>query len=109
MKKIKLLTAFLAVIFVVTSSYQTKTGARTATQHNFEFTGYDMMEPTDWTLVQTPEPTCNFAGGSLCYIKTEKDSYYPHPTSESLIFLSNNSSGFTQPYTGTYGKVRLKP
>lgn len=109
MKKINLLTAFLAVIFVMTSSYRTNTASRSAIQQCFEFTGNDMSEPMDWTLIWVPEPTCNYTNGSICYIRADKDQYADHPTAESLVFLSTNSSNFTQPYTGVYGKVRLKP
>lgn len=109
MKKFKLLTALLAVIIIMNSSYTSETTPAPATQFVFEFTGYDMMEPGDWTLSQVPEPTCNYTNGSICYIKAPKDPYADHPTSESLVDLSNNSSNFTQPYMGSYGKVRLKP
>lgn len=109
MKKIKLVSVLLAVIFVVTSAYRNQDVSSATFQQSFEFTGYDMMEPGDWTLVSGQEPTCNYASGQLCYIKTEKDPSAPHPAFESLILLSNNSSNFTQPYMGTYGRVRLKP
>jgi hypothetical protein len=109
MKKITLLTAILAVTLIVTSSYRSETTSRSTALYCFEFTGYDMTEPGDWTLIQVPEPTCNYGSGSLCYIKAEKGLYDDHPTSESLILLSNNSANFTQPYMGTYGKVRLRP
>jgi hypothetical protein len=109
MKKIKLLTAILAITLIVTSSYRSETAYRPTAQYCFEFTGYDMMEPVDWTMITVPEPTCNYTSGSLCYIKADKDFYGNHPTAESLVDLSNSSSNFTQPYMGTYGKVRLRP
>ena len=107
MKYAKSIIAML-VVFAMTSGFTTKHSPSSLTQAFFEFSGYDVMEPNDWTQI-TLEPTCNYTSGVICYIKAEKQNTQPHPTAETLVDLYNNSNGFTTAYTGIYGKVRLKP
>lgn len=109
MKRIKIASIALALLFVTLNSFteQKTLAVETSGIYRwFEYDGYgDPYDPQSyWLLVFEPE--CN-SDGYLCTVLAELDLWTFKPTLDNLYELGFSSSYFTEPYCGVYGAVKL--
>jgi hypothetical protein len=112
MKRIKIMSVVLAIIFVVLTSFNSNNNFLTHNTTNgwfyrwFEYDGWgDPLDPASYRPLII-QPSCS-SDVSLCAVYAESEFLLLSPTCESLFELAINSDFFQTPYSGE-GEVRLK-